>query len=248
MMHKIIALWTHPRSVSTAFERVMMERGDLKVIHEPFSLLYYAHEKKANVPFMHDKRNHARTYPDCKEYVLSAAQQTPVFFKDMCYHCFSHLINDRNFLERLENTFLIREPGKTIASHYAINPEMSTEEIGYEQEYKIYKKIIELLGKTPIVIDADDLENDPEGTVEAYCSALNLPFIQESLYWEPEHKEAWDIWKEWHIDAAKSSGIQKNMEKFEITVHDHAGLRAFYDYHFPFYDAMYRQRVEPISR
>ena len=40
-MHPIIALWTHPRSISTAFERVMMERGDLKILHEPFSYLYY---------------------------------------------------------------------------------------------------------------------------------------------------------------------------------------------------------------
>jgi hypothetical protein len=30
-----------PRSVSTALERVFVERGDFKVFHEPFSVSYY---------------------------------------------------------------------------------------------------------------------------------------------------------------------------------------------------------------
>jgi aerobic carbon-monoxide dehydrogenase large subunit len=38
---KPIVLWAVPRSVSTAFERVFIERGDMVVLHEPFSLSYY---------------------------------------------------------------------------------------------------------------------------------------------------------------------------------------------------------------
>lgn len=34
---KPVALWAVPRSVSTALERVFVERGDPKVFHEPFS-------------------------------------------------------------------------------------------------------------------------------------------------------------------------------------------------------------------
>src|SRR3712207_7439034 len=36
-----IALWAVPRSLSTAFERVFVERDDLEVLHEPFSAAYY---------------------------------------------------------------------------------------------------------------------------------------------------------------------------------------------------------------
>ena len=36
-----IALWAVPRSISTAFERVFIERGDFRVLHEPFSMSYY---------------------------------------------------------------------------------------------------------------------------------------------------------------------------------------------------------------
>jgi hypothetical protein len=38
---KPVALWAVPRSVSTALERVFVERGDFKVFHEPFSVSYY---------------------------------------------------------------------------------------------------------------------------------------------------------------------------------------------------------------
>ncbi|HUF56321.1 MAG TPA: hypothetical protein VMM55_07145 [Thermohalobaculum sp.] len=32
--HPIVALWCHPRAMSTAFERLMRERGDMTVLHE----------------------------------------------------------------------------------------------------------------------------------------------------------------------------------------------------------------------
>ncbi len=33
----------------------------------------------------------------------------------------------------------------------------------------------------PIVVDTDDLGDDPEGTINAYCRALGIPFLPESL-------------------------------------------------------------------
>ena len=36
-----VALWAVPRSVSTAFERVFIERDDAEVLHEPFSQACY---------------------------------------------------------------------------------------------------------------------------------------------------------------------------------------------------------------
>ncbi|MCP4349358.1 MAG: sulfotransferase family protein [Desulfobacterales bacterium] len=242
-MNKIIALWTHPRSISTAMERVMMERGDLKILHEPFSYLYYVHEGKATIPQEYRDPNHPTEYPPIKEHIISSAEQSPVFFKDMCSHCHNDLSKDDEFLKRLTNTFLIRDPAKAIASYYAMNQKVTLEEIGYEQELKIFEKVADLTGKQPVVIDADDLEDNPEGVVRAYCNALDIPFISESLYWDAGHKEEWDIWKKWHADAAKSCGIQKNMETFEVTIDNSDHLKSYYDYHLPLYEAMYKYRT-----
>ena len=242
-MHQIIALWTHPRSISTAMERVMMERGDLTVLHEPFSLIYYVSEQKADVPFVHDDPDQPHTYPEAKEYITGAAETDTVFFKDMCYHCFEHVIGDDDFLMLMTNTFLIREPIKTIGSHYTINPDVTTDEIGYEQQFKVFEKVMALTGKPPIVIDADDLEDDPEGTVAAYAKALGIPHLPHSLTWDAGHVKEWDTWKEWHADAARSTGIQKTMEPIDYDVLAIPRLRALHDHHLPFYQAMHAHRI-----
>lgn len=85
------------------------------------------------------------------------------------------------------------------------------------------------LGEDTIAVDADDLENDPEGTITAYCKTLSIPFVREALTWESEHKEEWDIWKDYHTDAAHSIGIRKNMETFSMTIDNSDHLRAFYE-------------------
>jgi hypothetical protein len=39
--NRLLVLWATPRTVSTAFERMMIERGDHQVVDEPFSVPYY---------------------------------------------------------------------------------------------------------------------------------------------------------------------------------------------------------------
>jgi hypothetical protein len=243
-MHPIVALWTHPRSISTAFERVMMERKDFTILHEPFSYLYYVHRQGATISQQYVDPDHPTDYAGIKAHIAQAATQRPVFFKDMCAHCFDDLAADGGFLQRLTNTFLIRDPAKAIASFYALNPEVTLEEIGLKQLCGIYEKGL-TLDTPPVVVDADDLEDDPEGTINAYCRALGIPFLPESLSWESEHQVAWDIWKDWHTDAAQSTGIQKNMETFDVTVDNSDHLKSFYDHQMPYYEKMHAQRIRP---
>ena len=46
MHDKPIALWAAPRSISTAFERIFVEREDFEVYHEPFAASYYFSEQR----------------------------------------------------------------------------------------------------------------------------------------------------------------------------------------------------------
>jgi hypothetical protein len=237
-----IALWTHPRSISTAFERVMMERGDLNILHEPFSYLYYVHKEAATIDQQFVDPDHPTDYPGIRTHIEKAAEDRDMFFKDMCAHGYEHLKNDDEFLEKLNNTFLIRDPAKAIASYYAMNPEVTLEEIGLAQLCRIYEKVRDFEA-APVVVDADDLEDNPEGIIRAYCHALDIPFIPESLTWEPGHQSEWDIWEDWHTDAAQSTGIQKNVETFEVTVENNDRLKAFYEDQYPYYEKMYRNRL-----
>ena len=162
----------------------------------------------------------------------------------MCAHCYDELAEDKTFLQRITDTFLIRDPAKAIASYYAMNPDVTVEEIGLEQLCGIYEQALAMDAR-PVVVDADDLEDDPEGTINAYCRALGIPFIPDSLSWEPEEQEEWKIWKDWHVDAARSTGIRKNLKTFDATVDNSDHLKAFYDRQMPYFEKMYARRIRP---
>lgn len=242
-MKQILAFWVHPRSISTGFERVFIERGDYKVLHEPFSPLYYVYEKRVDCPGQHIDPNVPHSYADIRQWILEEGDKAAVFFKDMAYHPFDHIIKDDEFIKRMTHTFLIREPEKTILSHAVMNPDVTRDEIGYELEFKLFEKVAEVTGQTPVLIDADELEDDPAGITRAYCEAVGIAFIEESLSWDPGQVPEWDSWKEWHVDAAESSGIQKNMETFDFGLDDRPHLRDHYEYHLPFYEKLYQFRI-----
>jgi len=244
MTHKIIVLWGHPRSLSTAFERMIMERGDFQVFHEPFAYVYYVLEQRACATGMIIDPDKPIEYATIREHLLKSAETSPVFVKDMTYHSYDHLIKDDQFLSRIVNTFIIRNPAKSIPSYYALDHNIVKEEIGYEEQFYIFQRVYDLNGKPPIVIDADDLQNNPAGIIAAYCQALNITFIQESLNWEKSYKKKWDVWKVWHNDVANSTGIHKgNHQVYPDTVDNNAKIKALYDYHIPFYDKMYQHRL-----
>ncbi len=45
----VVALWAHSRSASTAFVRMMIERGDVTVLHEPLLALH--EEGRVSLPY-----------------------------------------------------------------------------------------------------------------------------------------------------------------------------------------------------
>jgi hypothetical protein len=245
-MNKIIALWVHPRSLSTVMERIFIERGDFKVIHEPFSYTYYVHDKKATVPFMQVDPQHPQSYEDTKKWIQDAAEERQVYFKDMAYYVPEYLDQDDEFLKRMTNTFMIREPASTILSYYKMDPGVTRDEIGFEYLFKLYRKVADLNNnEAPIVIDAEELENNPEGILNAYCQEIGSSHKPDSLNWKPRMPEEWKGWEEWHEHAANSTGIQKNMETFDISIDDVPHLRSYYEYHLPFYEALRKHSLNP---
>lgn len=246
-MNKIIALWSIPRSLSTAVERVFMERGDFAIFHEPFAYAHHQEQIDDNMPHLHEVDGMPQDFAEAKEMILKAAQNKPVFFKDMPHH-YNRLIEDEAFFPRVDHTFIIRQPDKAIISFWRLHPNFERQEMLFEQVFRIFEACLKKgNGKIPIVIDGDDLQQDPDGIMQKYCEKVGIPHIPESLYWDAGYKKEWDSFKEWHIDAAKSTGIQKNMEIFDESVLDidKAHLKAHYDFYLPFYEAMHKHRINP---
>jgi hypothetical protein len=92
-----------------------------------------------------------------------------------------------------------------------------------------------------VVVDASDLSENPEGTVSAYCEALGIPFMPESLSWEPRKVPEWQMWGEWHEEAEKSMGIKKEQFKSEARIPE--GLEEVYARCLPYYEALHAERL-----
>ena len=73
-MHPIIALWSHPRSMSTATERIMRERGDLDCAHEPFMYDYYVHRQVRKMPHFDVQDGHPTSYGAIRDMLLARGE------------------------------------------------------------------------------------------------------------------------------------------------------------------------------
>lgn len=171
-----------------------------------------------------------------------------VLHKDMCYHCPDELKADPEFLLEQQNVFIIREPGRSIVSHFAMFAQMPVQAIGHKALYDIFCLVTKLTGKIPYVVNGDDLANRPEETLRRLCDHLQLEFLPEALSWTPSCPPQWNAWRSWHREAERSSGIVSSQAPFDeqqLTTHPH--LMEYYHYHRPFYERMnqFKQQAYP---
>ncbi len=72
-----------------------------------------------------------------------------------------------------------------LPSYFHKWPDLRIEETGYKELYQLFEKAADFSGRTPVLIDADDLVRHPAATLQIYCERVGIPFIPEALNWEP---------------------------------------------------------------
>lgn len=202
MAGDVRVLWATPRSASTAFERMAIERGDHTVLTEPFSLAYYYGPDAVSDRYGRADRPGC-SYPEVLDRVEQA--ERPLFFKDMPHHLGPLLGPD--VLARWHSTFLIRDPAWTLPSMARIWPDVTDDELGFEAQRRAFDLCRELTGEIPLVIDSADLRREPEAVIRAWCDEVGVEFLPEALIWEPGMPEQWLEWEEWFSSTAKTSGF-----------------------------------------
>ncbi|KIX07310.1 uncharacterized protein Z518_01963 [Rhinocladiella mackenziei CBS 650.93] len=153
----------------------------------------------------------------------------------------------KELLEKVHFTFLIRDPHSSIPSYYrcTIPPldemtgfyEFYPNEAGYDELRRFFDFTREaglvgtkLAGQSngivnghisqpdTCVIDADDLLDDPEGILRAYCQSVGLDFSHDMLNWDNDAdqeraKVAFEKWKGFHEDAIDSKDLKPRTHK-----------------------------------
>ncbi|WP_170327706.1 hypothetical protein [Ruegeria arenilitoris] len=249
--HPIIVLWSHPRSMSTATERIMRERGDMDCAHEPFMYDYYVHRERRVMPHFDVQEGHPTRYEDIRDMLLSRAVTRPVFFKDMAYYVLPQILEDVAFLNRLTHGFLVREPVASIASYHRLDPEVTEEEIGLEAQRWLHDGIKAVTGQAAPVISAEDMRDDPRGVMNALWRAWGLAPADHAFDWQSDVPRDWGQVEGWHGDVSQATGIrpieegerQRQIDKFEAQAATAPQLREYLDHHLPHYQALKSKKL-----
>jgi Sulfotransferase domain len=235
----VIALWGHSRSASTAFLRMMIERGDVLVAHEP--LLHLTETGTAELPAPGGGAPVAvHTMGDLLARLRAAGEQETVFVKEVLDYPYEYLFEHPAGLASFTHTFIVRDPRQTISSHYAMKPTVTSPEIGYERLFRLFELVMATTGREPLVMRAEHLIAEPEQAVREYCAYVGLPYRPEALRWRPGERSEWQRHRGWHVDASQSAGFQDTGHVYADTVDNNPTLRAFYDHHLPFYQRIVR--------
>ncbi|WP_342640906.1 hypothetical protein [Rhodoligotrophos ferricapiens] len=237
-----IAMWSGPRNISTAMMRAFENRPDCVVVDEPF---YAAFLRLSG-------RNHpmreeiiADGEVDWRKVVDSLFAPLPgsrVFYQKQMTH---HMLpgQDRSWIPRLTNVFLIRSPERVAASYAKKRDTISLEDLGFQEQVEIFDQVADALGKAPPVVDADDILATPRRMLQLLCEACQIPFDEAMLAWPAGRRASDGIWaRHWYGAVEASTGFEPPPAGQPILSD---ALKRIVDQARPFYDRMAIYRMKP---
>ena len=198
-----IAMWSGPRTVSTALLRAWENRPDTIVVDEP---LYAFYLDRTDIE--HPGRDEViASMPTDWRQVLRrlAAEPVPpgvtVFYqKHMTHHLLPEI--DRAMLAGLSHAFLIRDPRQLLASYARVRSEPTLADLGLEQQVEIFRAF------GGPVIDSGDILRQPRAALEALCAALGVGFDPAMLSWPPGPRPTDGVWaRHWYDGVRASTGF-----------------------------------------
>lgn len=201
-----IAMWSGPRNMSTTMMRSFGARPDTICVDEPFYAAYLA--ETGRVHPMQDEIFAAQSQDPTRVAAdMIAATDAKVFYqKHMTHHMLPGF--PRDWMAMCENVFLIRHPARVIASYVRKMPEVSLTAIGFPQQASLFEHAQNLQGRTPIVVDSDDILRDPASVLSALCAALGLDWDAAMLTWPSGPRPEDGAWApHWYDAVWRSTGF-----------------------------------------
>ncbi len=198
-----IAMWSGPRTLSTALMRSFGNRRDTVVIDEPLYGYYLA-----ATGISHPGRDEivASMPTDWADVVRQLAYgelppgKTVYYQKHMAHHLLAEV--DRQALASLRHAFLIRDPRRLLASYAKVRDTPTLADLGLAQQVEIFRRF------GGPVIDAADIAASPRPALEALCAALAIPFDEAMLSWPPGPRPDDGVWaRHWYANVWASTAF-----------------------------------------
>lgn len=246
-----LALWTAPRTSSNAFLRMMVERGDHTVLHEPFEMAYYLGPQRCSSRYDFETSilQPHETFSTALARVVDAAKgsEKPLFFKEAAFQLGPLLTRD--FFKPYRNAILVRHPAYLVPSLAKVWSDYQVEETGFAALHETHCHLCSLsrASSDVPVIDGTDLVVDPPGIVRAFCKALHIPYIAEALTWENGQCDAWafkSMWDSFRISIVQTRGLVQRPEPPFPKV-DERSARVI-DAMRPLYEEIVANKLKPV--
>jgi Sulfotransferase domain len=195
-----IAMWSGPRTVSTALMRAWENRPDTVVTDEP---LYAFYLDRTGID--HPGRDEViASQPTDWRVVLDRLAREPLppgasigYAKHMTHHLLPEV--DRAALAPMRHAHLIRDPRELLASYAKVRAEPTLADLGLAQQAEIFERF------GGPVVDSRDLLTDSEGILRALCQALDVPFDQSMLNWPAGPRASDGVWAPYWYDSVRAS-------------------------------------------
>jgi hypothetical protein len=227
---------------------MMRMRGDMTCFHEPFGEPWYQGEEPLWPRLKPDSpRTPGLTFDSVWQTLLDAARKGPVFSKDFP-HYVEHLWTD-GFLDHFNHSFLVRDPAKVLTSMVKHWPDVVLKETAFLEQRTLFDRLVDRDGVAPPVIDSDDLLENPDGIVAAWCDAVGIPFIPEALRWEPGERSevSWYDGGSWHANLRNSSGLRPQPRNYINITEAPERVQAMYAEVLPHYQHLYQHRLGAVG-
>ena len=226
----LLFFWGTPRSMSTAFLRMMLERGDHEVYHEPFSSIVVQGHVRVG-------ERTATSHGELLKLLEERAQDRRVFIKETTEYDYLGC-GGEDIPAIGSHTFIVRDPRSVLASHYAMNPDMTCAEVGYRHEAELAWRAWAASRSKPMVIEAEALAAAPLDVIKRYCDHVGIPFVASALSWAPGDQPVWSRTRPWHRDVARSSGFTEPRRAYPETVDNNPMLASCYRCQLPYYELL----------
>ena len=209
-----VAMWSGPRSISTALMRSFENRCDTFVSDEPF-YAHYLYETGIDHPLREAVISSGNT--DWNSVADNITGPIP-YGKDIWYqkHMAHHNLpgKDMTWIQKVQNIFLIRHPREVILSYMKKYDITSITQLGYPQQVALITILKKCSSGMPLILDARDVLENPEGMLKELCERLTIPFYKEMLSWPAGSRESDGIWgKHWYGSVEASTGFQPYIQK-----------------------------------
>ena len=208
-MARYVAMWSGPRNISTAMMRAWGNRPDTCVCDEPLYAHYLLSTGHTDHPGYEETiRRHETDWHRVVAWLTGPVPGAASIFyqKHMAHHVLPGMAID--WIDRLDNCFLIRDPAETLASLVEFLPSPSVEETGLPKQVELFERVCQTVNSPPPVIDARDVLENPTGVLAALCARLSVPFYPEMLAWQPGPRDTDGAWApHWYGKVYETTGF-----------------------------------------